>query len=86
MQFVVSGSDLLNFADRFFSLAIADFYKKKEDEDVLYSLEKILELLGASRQTLWRWGHLGLLVPVKVGNKVMYYKRDVDNLFGKREG
>lgn len=36
--------------------------------------------LGVCDTTLWRWGREGYLKPVRLGAKVKYHKRDIDQL------
>ena len=41
------------------------------------SREKVMEILGVSSATLWRWQKLGYLVPLNVGGKRRYRMSDV---------
>lgn len=39
--------------------------------------EKVLEMLGVSQTTLWRWAKQGYLVPIMYGGKKRYRKSEV---------
>ena len=41
------------------------------------SREKVMELLGVSQSTMWRWQKSGYLVPLPVGGKRRYRMSDV---------
>ena len=44
------------------------------------SREKVMEILGVSSATLWRWQKLGYLVPLNVGGKRRYRMSDVKRI------
>lgn len=44
------------------------------------SREKVMEILGVSSATLWRWQKNGYLEPLNVGGKRRYRMSDVRNL------
>ena len=44
------------------------------------SREKVMELLGVSEATLWRWAKTGYLVPLNVGGKRRYRMSDVKRI------
>lgn len=46
----------------------------EQNEDLL-AKKDVIEGLGVSHTTLWKWEKSGYLVPIKVGKRV-YYKRD----------
>ncbi len=41
------------------------------------SREKVAEILGIDKSTLWRWAKRGILVPIEVGGKRRYRMSDV---------
>lgn len=47
------------------------------------SREKVMELLGVSSATLWRWDKMGYLSPLTVGGKRRYRMSDVKRLLGE---
>lgn len=63
-----------------------EIHETYEDEraakqnDVLISREEAMKELGVCDTTLWRWGREGYLKPVRLGAKVKYHKRDIDQL------
>lgn len=38
------------------------------------------EMLGVALSTLWKWAKSGYLVPVKIGNKVLYRVSDINKM------
>lgn len=44
------------------------------------SREKVMEMLGVSDATLWRWKKIGYLVPLNVGGKRRYRMSDVKRI------
>ena len=44
------------------------------------SREKVMEILGVSSATLWRWQKLGYLVPLHVGGKRRYRMSEVKSI------
>lgn len=56
-----------------------DHYSRRglfpEQNEDLIAKKDVVEGLGVSHTTLWKWEKSGYLVPVKVGKRV-YYKRD----------
>lgn len=49
-------------------------------EEKLLTKQQVMELLGVSSTTLWLWERKGYLKPVKIGRKVFYSPKDIDNL------
>lgn len=47
------------------------------------SRKEAAEALGISLATLWHWAKDGYLVPVKIGNKVMYRPSDIEKILQK---
>lgn len=44
------------------------------------SREKVAEILGVDKSTLWRWAKRGILVPIEVGGKRRYRMSDVHRI------
>jgi len=44
------------------------------------SRDKVMEMLGVSEATLWRWAKNGYLVPLNVGGKRRYRMSDVKRI------
>jgi predicted DNA-binding transcriptional regulator AlpA len=49
----------------------------------LMGIEGVMELLGVSKTTLWKWEKRGYLSPVRVGKRLYYRRVDVEGLLGK---
>ena len=58
--------------------------REAEERDILISREDVLKQFGISPTTLWRWGKEGYLKPVRLGAKVKYHKRDLDEIISGR--
>lgn len=57
--------------------------KPKENEGLLTKAE-VRGLLKVSDATLWRWDKRRLLEPIRLGQKVLYRKDDVENFTKKK--
>lgn len=57
-----------------------------QPEEALLTQWEVMEKLGVSRSTLWRWSQIGYLTPVKVGVRVRYKADEVDALVTNKGG
>ena len=57
-----------------------DSRKPEPEKDKIVSKEEAMEQLGITDVTLWRWGKMGYLKPIKVGRKVHYWQSQIDKL------
>ena len=49
--------------------------------------KEVMERFGVSSSTLWHWSKDGYLVPVKLGNKVLYRASDIEEVLRRtRQG
>jgi len=56
-----------------------------EKESLFYKIEEVAQLVGVSRETLWRWSKRddhNFPKPIKVGRSNMYRKADIDEALG----
>ena len=44
------------------------------------SRDKVMEMLGVSECTLWRWARMHYLTPLSIGGKKRYRKSDIDRI------
>lgn len=51
-----------------------------QNAETYLSIEKVMEMFGVCRGTLWRWRKAGYLVPINVGGKRRYRKSDVNHI------
>lgn len=61
-----------------------DHYSKRglfpEQNEDMIAKKDVIEGLGVSHTTLWKWEKNGYLVPVKVGKRVYYKREDLEKL------
>ena len=68
------------------TLLIADTKRELEqlitdqNAETYPSRDKVMEMLGVSEATLWRWAKNGYLVPLNVGGKRRYRMSDVKRI------
>ena len=72
IQYVIDKDDLKEIINEIID---ARFAEKKQDE--LISIKKVMEMLGVTGATLWRWDKMGILKKVRVGNRVYYRHSDI---------
>ena len=46
--------------------------------------KEVMQRFGVSSSTLWHWSKDGYLVPVKLGNKVLYRTSDIEDVLRRR--
>lgn len=55
----------------------------QQDSDIeLITKQDVIDKLHVSSTTLWIWEKRKYLVPVKIGRRIFYKRRDVSNLMG----
>ena len=55
----------------------------QHDSDIeLITKQDVIDKLHVSSTTLWIWEKRKYLVPVKIGRRIFYKRRDVNNLMG----
>ena len=72
IQYVIGKDDLKEIINEIIDERFAE---KKEDE--LVSTKKVMEMLGVTDATLWRWDKMGILKKVRIGNRVYYRRSDI---------
>ena len=78
VSITVSGKDLAEFA-RTVADEAAEAVLQRQDEK-LYTRQEVIELLGVSSATLWRWDRTGILKAKRIGNKVFYTANDLKEI------
>ena len=57
----------------------------QQDSDIeLITKQDVIDKLHVSSTTLWIWEKRKYLVPVKIGRRIFYKRRDVNNLMGRK--
>ena len=56
----------------------------KNSTPEFYSVKEVINVYGVTRQTLANWRKKGILVPYKIGRKVLYRTEDVYNNLKKQ--
>ena len=83
VQIVVTLSDLKEFALAVASEVIADKEAEKKEERYL-TPDVVADMVGVSKNTLWRWEKEKYLIPFKVGRKSRYKLSDVKSILEGR--
>ena len=78
----VQAGDLMEATNRLIDQVRADLEKELTARATAKMLTKdtVMELLGVSSTTLWRWEKLGYLVPVMVGGQRRYKSWDIEQI------
>ncbi len=63
-----------------------DAMKPAPKEDRLLSADEAAKQLNVTAVTLWRWGKMGYLKPIKAGRKVHYWQSSIENFLKEQEG
>ena len=75
---VVSVADLKEFALCVITEAMAAMEEKKEERYL--TPDVVADMVGVSKNTLWRWEKEKYLIPIKVGRKSRYKLSDVKSI------
>ena len=76
VQLVINAADLREFATYLISQIQAASEDKEEPESYL-TPDEVADMIGVSKNTLWRWDKEHYLTPVKVGRKSRYKRSGV---------
>lgn len=79
VQIVVTLSDLKEFALTIVSEAMAAKEAEKKEEKYL-TPDVVADMVGVSRNTLWRWEKEKYLIPIKFGRKSFYKQSDINKI------
>lgn len=79
MTIAVKLNDLVEFGNILISNVKSELEQTIADQnaETYLSSNKVMEMIGISTTTLWRWQNTGYLVPINVGGKRRYRKSDV---------
>lgn len=79
MTIAVKLNDLVEFGNILISNTKSELEQLITDQnaETYLSSNKVMEMIGVSTTTLWRWQKTGYLVPINVGGKRRYRKSDV---------
>ncbi len=80
---VVSVADLKEFALCVVTEAMAAKEAEKKEEKYL-TPDDVADMVGVSKNTLWRWEKERYLIPIKVGRKSRYKLSDVKSILEGR--
>lgn len=79
LQIVVTLSDLKEFALTIVSEAMAAKEAERKEEKYL-TPDEVADMVGVSKNTLWRWEKKGYLIPIKFGRKSFYKQSDINKI------
>lgn len=54
--------------------------QSQQVDEPLVSKQDVMQIMGKSATTLWKWARRGYLKPVKVGGRVMYKQADINRI------
>ena len=82
LTIAVKLGDLVEFGNILISNVKNELEQTIADQraETYLSIEKVMEMLGVCRGTLWRWQKIGYLVPINVGGKRRYNMSDVKRI------
>ena len=82
MTIAVKLHDLVEFGNILISNVKSELEQTIADQraETYLSIDKVMEMLGVCRGTLWRWQKVGYLVPINVGGQRRYRMSDVNNI------
>lgn len=83
VQIVVTIYDLKEFALAVASEVMAAKEAEKKEEEYL-TPDDVADMVGVSKNTLWRWEKEKYLIPFKVGRKSRYKLSDVKSILEGR--
>jgi len=78
VSITVKGEDLADFA-RTVADEAAEAVLQRQDEK-LYTRAEIIEKLGVSEATIWRWAKSGILTSRRIGNRVYFPENSIKDL------
>lgn len=79
VQVVVTLADLKEFALNVVAETMAAKEAEKKQEKYL-TPDDVADMVGVSKNTLWRWERDKYLIPIKVGRKSRYKLSDVNKI------
>jgi predicted DNA-binding transcriptional regulator AlpA len=87
INITVSAGDLKEFATLLISQTKEELEQSIMDgrAETYLSTEKVLETLGISDTTLWRWKKKGLISPVRIGGSDRYRLSDINKLMEEEQ-
>ena len=86
MTIAVKLHDLVEFGNILISNVKNELEQTIADQraETYLSIEKVMEMFGVCRGTLWRWQKVGYLVPINVGGQRRYRMSDVNNILNTK--
>ncbi len=83
LRLEISGSDLLEYSDEMVKKAVEAGKTKEAPEEYLTS-EEIAKILKISLVTLWSWDKKGITIPLRIGNKKLYRRSDIEKILHEK--
>ena len=82
IQYVIGKDDLREILNEIIDERIALFEKRNEEKrnEELVTYERVMEILGVSKSTIWRWKQRGYLVPIRIGGNDRYRMSDIKKI------
>lgn len=80
----VKASDLITVNRQIFAEELEKLLAKSRDRPTLVDRQDAMRQLDASSTTLWRFQKLGLLTPIRIGNKARYKQSEIDAILNNQ--
>lgn len=83
----ISVGDLVNANKELIDITMRDTEKllSESNQEIYLSADKVAQMLGVDRSTLWRWEKSEYLVPIHFGGKVRYKMSDIKNITNQQK-
>lgn len=79
LKLEITGADLMAFGESMHKKAIEEREKPPDTEEYL-TPAKYAEILNISLVTLWNWDKKGITRPLRIGNKKLYRRSDLEKI------
>lgn len=82
INLTISAGELIDACAQLIEKTKAELEQKISDSkgDTYLTTERVIEMMGVSKTTLWRWKQKGYLVPVRIGGNDRYKLSDINRI------
>lgn len=80
VRFEILGSDLLEYTDEMMRRAVESEKNHEILTEEYLTPEEMAKTLRISLVTLWSWDKKGITIPLRIGNKKLYRRSDLEKI------